>query len=53
MAPGDMKSGQGAMPMHQMMQGMMHGQPQSGAAPSDQTQGGTTCCGSPKTDKPQ
>ena len=54
MAPGDMKSDQGAMPMHQMMmQGMMHGQPQSGTTQPDQNQGGTTCCGSPKADKPQ
>jgi hypothetical protein len=54
MAPGDMKSDQGAMPMHQMMmQGMMHSQPQSGTTQPDQNQGGTTCCGSPKADKPQ
>ena len=54
MAPGDMKSDQGAMPMHQMMmQGMMHGQPQSGTTQPDQNQGGTTCCGSPKADEPQ
>jgi hypothetical protein len=54
MAPGDMKSDQGAMPMHRMMmQGMMHSQPQSGATQPDQIQGGTTCCGSPKADKPQ
>jgi hypothetical protein len=36
MAPGDMKSDQGAMHMHRMMmQGMMHSQPQSGTTQPD------------------
>lgn len=49
MAAGDMKSDQNAMSMHRMMmQGMMHGQPQSGAMQPDQNQGGA-----PKADKPQ
>ncbi len=48
MATGDMKSDQGAMPMHRMMmQGMMHSQPQTGAKP-DQIEGDA-----PKADKPQ
>lgn len=40
MAPENMKSGHGAMPMQQMMQDMTHGQPQPGGTKSDQTQGG-------------
>ncbi len=53
MAPGDMKSEQGVMPMHQMMMPGMMSQPESGTTQPDQIQGGTTCCGSPKADKPQ
>jgi hypothetical protein len=53
MAPDNMKSGEGAMPMHQMMHGMMHGQMQSGANQSDQGQGGMKCCEMSKADKPQ
>ena len=53
MAPDNMKSGEGAMPMHQMMHGMMHGQMQSGANQSDQGQGGMKCCEMSKADKSQ
>ena len=53
MAPDSMKSGEGAMPMHQMMHGMMHGQPQAGANQPDQVQGGMKCCEMSKSDKSQ
>jgi hypothetical protein len=53
MAPDNMKSGEGAMPMHQMMHGMMHGQMQSGGNQSDQGQGGMNCCEMSKADKSQ
>lgn len=48
MAPGDTKSNQGAMPMHQMMHGgMMQGQMHPGG------QGAMNCCELSKTDKSQ
>lgn len=48
MAPGDTKSDQGAVPMHQMMHGgMMQGQMHPGG------QGAMNCCELSKADKPQ
>ena len=48
MAPGEAKSDQGAMPMHQMMHGgMMQGQMHPGG------QGAMNCCELSKADKPQ
>ncbi len=49
MAPGDIKSDQGVV----SMQGMSHGQAQSGPMQAGQMQGGTMCCGSSNPDKAQ
>src|SRR3972149_3182986 len=53
MAPDNMKSGEGTMPMHQMMHGMMHGQPQAGAINLAKAKGGWRGGERPKTKRSQ